>query len=192
MSAARNTHPKRCDGHSVGVIITDPVLGVLIGDISDGRGASGVGGHVEDDFDGFDQAAHGEVNEETGLTVTSLNPLFPEPKWRANPCKRGDGPFGLGHKWQLYRATVADVKALRLDRKSFRNLRWVSEAQLQELAERTLRYARGEITRGEWEERPGLTFSWVLWFVLAGMIEMPEAELQEIEDAMLNDTSNRP
>lgn len=192
MNAARNKHPEGCDGHSVGVIIIDPELGVLIGDISDGRGASGVGGHVKDHFKDFPEAAYGEVWEETGLTVTSLDPLFPEPKWRTNPCKRGDGPFGLGHKWQLYRATVADVEELHCDAKSFRNLRWVSEAQLQELAERTLCYVRGEITREEWEEYPGLTLSWVLWFVLAGMIEMAESELQEIEDAMPKDKSNRP
>ncbi|MEV4008167.1 NUDIX hydrolase [Actinomadura sp. NPDC049753] len=190
MSAAKNSPLKRCDGHSVGVIITAPELGVLIGDISDGRGASGVGGHVFDAFGSYDAAARGEVWEETGLIVTSLLPLFEEPMWRLNPCKRGDGPEGPGHFWQLYLAEVEGI--LTPDEKSFRNLRWVSEAQLQELAERTLCYARGEITREEWEASPGLTFSWVLWFVLAGMIEMAEAELQEIEDAMLNDTSNRP
>ncbi|GGQ33305.1 8-oxo-dGTP pyrophosphatase MutT (NUDIX family) [Actinomadura coerulea] len=192
MSAAQSKNPKRCDGHSAGVIITDPVLGVLIGVIPDGRGWSGVGGHVFDEFPSYGEAARGEVRQETGLEVVSLDPLFRKPKRRRNPCKRGDGPFGVGHKWQLYRATVADVEELRCDEKSFHNLRWVSEAQLQELADRTLLYVKGEITPDEWKQEPGLTLSWVKWFVLAGMVKMGWWNLRKIEKAMLNDKSNRP
>ncbi|MEV3924416.1 NUDIX hydrolase [Actinomadura coerulea] len=193
MSAAQNKHPKRCDGHSVGVIITDPAtLRVLIGDILDGRGWSGVGGHVLDEFSGYGEAARGEVRQETDLEVVSLAPLFRKPKRRRNPCKRGDGPFGVGHKWQLYRATVADVGALHCDEKSFRKLQWVSEAELQELADRTLLYVKGKITSDEWEREPGLTLSWVKWFVLAGMVKMGRWNLRKIEKAMLKDKSNRP
>ena len=190
MNAAPNNPRKECDGHSVAVVVIDPDLGVLIGDISDGRGASGVGGHVKDDFAGFDEAARGEVREETGLTVTSLRPLFEEPVWRSNPCKRGDGPFGLGHFWQLY---VAEVEGcLTPDRGSFHNVRWVSKTQLQELAQRTLLRVRNELTDEEWASKPGLTFSWVRWLVEADLIEMAEPELQEIEEFMLTDETNRP
>ncbi|WP_329085153.1 NUDIX hydrolase [Actinomadura citrea] len=190
MNAAPNKPKKPCDGRSVAVIVTDPQLGVLIGDISDGRGASGVGGHVTDDFADFDEAAHGEVREETGLIVTSLRPLFEEPRWRSNPCKRGDGPFGLGHFWQLY---VAEVEGcLTPDKGSFSKMGWVAKADLQKLAERTLLRVRNELTDEEWASRPGLTFSWVRWLVEADLIEMAEPKLQEIEKFMLTDKTNRP
>lgn len=193
MSAAQNKRPKRCDGHSVGVIITDPAtLRVLIGDIPDGRGWSGIGGHVFDEFLSYGEAACKEVFQETNLEVVSLHPLFRKPKRRRNPCKRGDGPFGVGHKWQLYRATVADVRALHCDEESFHSLRWVSKAELQELADRTLLYVTGKITSDEWEREPGLTLSWVKWFVLAGMVKMGWWNLRKIEKAMRKDKRNRP
>lgn len=187
-----NAAPKKkeCDGHSVAVIIIDPQLGTLIGDISDGRGASGVGGHVKDDFKSYVAAAHGEVREETGLTVTSLTPLFDDEVWRPNPCKRGDGPYGKGHFWQVY---VAEAEGcLNPDKGSFSKMRWVSKADLQKLVERTLLRVRGELTDEEWVSEPGITFSWVRWLAEADLITVTGAELREIEKFMLTDKTNRP
>ncbi|MEU8306091.1 NUDIX domain-containing protein [Actinomadura sp. NPDC048955] len=187
-----NAAPKKkeCDGYSVAVIIIDPQLGILIGDISDGRGASGVGGHVMDDFKSYVAAAHGEVREETGLTVTSLTPLFDDEVWRPNPCKRGDGPHGPGHFWQVY---VAEAEGcLKPDKGSFNKMRWVSRADLQKLVERTLLRVRGELTDEEWVSEPGITFSWVRWLAEAGLITVTGPELEEIEEFMLTDETNRP
>ncbi|MGI5206504.1 NUDIX hydrolase [Spirillospora sp. CA-108201] len=181
---------KKCDGYSVAVIPVDPQLGVLVGNISGGRGVSGVGGHVKDDFRDYEEAARGEVPEETGYTVKTLVKLYEEPVWRPNPCLRGNGPFGMGHYWQVY---FADVEGcLTPDKNSFSEMRWVSKAELQKLAERTLLRVRGDLTDEEWLSEPGITFSWVRWFVDAGLIEVTEAELLEIEEFMLTDESNRP
>lgn len=182
---------KECDGHSVAVIIIDPQLGVLVGNISGGRGVSSVGGHVLDDFRSYEEAARGEVPEETGLTVTSLVPLFEEEVWRSNPCLRGNGPRGImGHFWKVYLAEVDG--SLKPDKHSFSKMRWVSKAELQKLTERTLLRVRNELTDEEWLSEPGITFSWVRWLVEAGLIEVAEADLLEIEEFMLTDESNRP
>ncbi|WP_165958719.1 NUDIX domain-containing protein [Actinomadura sp. KC345] len=188
-AALNDPDEKPCDGHSVAVIVIDPSKGVLIGDVPDGAGASSVGGHVFDVHWSYKAAACGEVLEETGLTVTALMPVFEKPVRRLNPCKRGDGPYGLGHYWQVY---IAEVDGrLNVDPKSLLRPRWVSRVELQRLAQRTLGRAQHTVSAEAWAEEPGITPTWVQWFAEAGLIEMAEADLRDIEQFMRIDGASR-
>lgn len=191
MNAAMNSPGIECDGHSVGVIIIRRKKGiisrkkgvlVLVGDIPGGSGTTGVGGHVFDMFKRFAQAARREVREEMGLWVLTLRAVFERPVFRLNPCKRGDAPHGQGHYWQLYIARTAG--RVKVDPRSFVNVRWVDREELQRLADRSLAFVRGEVSRDEWERSPGLALTWVRWFVAARLISMSAADLREIETAM--------
>ncbi|MGI5206481.1 NUDIX domain-containing protein [Spirillospora sp. CA-108201] len=169
---------KVCDGASVGVVIQTED-GVLIGDRTDGAGAAGIAGHVFDAHSSYDDAARAEVEEEAGLTVVLLEQVTDGWVWRPNRCKRGDGPHGSGHRWQIYRASVTGQ--MTIDPGSFSNVRWATRSELQELAERTLNRARGQLTVQDWTARPGIEPVWVQWFAIVELIDMRPEDLDVIE-----------
>ncbi|MGP4030221.1 NUDIX domain-containing protein [Actinomadura sp. 3N407] len=179
---------RRCDGHSVGVIVVDDYGRILIGDRADGAGAAPIAGHVYDAHSGPRSAAAAEVAEEVGLTVTRLTYLTSG--WRANRCRRGDGPDGPGHTWYLYRARAAGE--LQVDPDSYRNMRWAGPGELRTLAVRTLDYARGQVPPAEWAEAPGIEPVWVLWLHKADPDALPvgRQDLDAIEDTLATRPSN--
>ncbi|CNF62615.1 NUDIX domain [Mycobacterium tuberculosis] len=178
---------QRCDGHSVGVIVTDDHGQVLIGDRADGAGAAPVAGHVYDAHSGPRSAAVDEVREEMGLTVTRLT--FITSGWRANRCRRGDGPDGPGHTWYLYRARAAGQ--MQVDPDSYRNVRWAGIHELRALAARTVDYVRGQVPEAEWAAEPGIEPVWLLWLHRHDPDALPVAhqDLDDVEDAL---TTLRP
>ncbi|MGC4959749.1 NUDIX hydrolase [Actinomadura citrea] len=178
MSSMTPPAPKTCDGHSVGVIVTNGSARVLIGDRADGAGAAPPAGHVYDAHNNSRAAARAEVREETGLFVTDLTEITSG--YRANRCKRGDSEQGPGHTWHVFRAGA--VGHIEADPGSYTNLRWVSVPELRELTARTIAYARGQVSASEWAERPGIEPVWVLWLQLSGIgVDVPRHELEQIE-----------
>lgn len=181
---------RRCDGHSVGVIVTDDHGRILIGDRADNTGAAPIAGHIYDAHSGPRSAAVDEVREEAGLTVTRLTYLTGG--WRANRCRRGAGPDGPGHTWYLYRAHAAGE--LQVDPGSYRNMRWAGVTELRTLAARTVDYARGQVPPAEWAAAPGIEPVWVLWLHQADpdALPVPSQDLDVIEDALTTLRLPRP
>jgi ADP-ribose pyrophosphatase YjhB (NUDIX family) len=165
-----------CDGHSVGVLLTDGHARILIGDRADGAGAAPVAGH-HDAHPNPRQAARAQVRNRTGLTVTALDQI--SGGWRADRCRRGDGPDGPGHAWAVFSAAAAG--ALRADPGSYRTARWVNRTELSALVDRTLQYARGKLTSAEWSARPGMQPVWVFWLHAAGLVTVPIGDLELVE-----------
>lgn len=169
---------KQCDGRTVGVIITDRCGRVLLGDRADGAGAAPIAGHVYDTRSDPDDAALSEVREEVGLFVTELIKVAVE--WRPDRCARGDGPLGAGHHWTLYRALATG--RMRVDPGRYTATRWAGPAEVENLAQRSLAFARGQVTDGQWRDRPGLELVWVRWLALTRLLVTVTAdELEEIE-----------
>jgi 8-oxo-dGTP pyrophosphatase MutT (NUDIX family) len=174
---------KRCDNASVGVVIERDGRYLVFTRATFPAGVAPCAGHVFDDHDGYEAAAAAEAREELGLTVTSLD-LAVAREWRANRCRRLRGPQGTGHWWQVYRATVSGT--LRPSPRETRSARWADPAELQTLAARTARYARGEVTDGEFARNPGIEPVWVRWLCDLGVITASafagrEADLALIE-----------
>jgi 8-oxo-dGTP pyrophosphatase MutT (NUDIX family) len=169
--------PKQCDGHSVGVLVIDTDGRLLIGDRADGAGAAPVAGHVYDAHPSPRAAVRAEVLEEVGLTVTTLTEITSG--YRANRCKRGDGPDGPGHVWHIYRARA--VGQVDVDPGSYTRVRWADADALRALTERTIAYARGAVSAAEWVEQPGLELVWPLWLQMAAIVDVPRGALEQIE-----------
>lgn len=183
MSSMTSPAPKACDGHSVGVIIINAEGQVLIGDRTDGAGAAPIAGHVYDAHPSPRAAARAEVLEEVGLTVTTLTEITSG--YRANRCKRGDGPTGPGHTWHIYRARAAGQ--LDVDPGSYTGIRWADADELRALTERTIAYARGRVQAAEWADRPGIELVWVLWLQMAAIVDVPRHALEQIERVIEQD-----
>ncbi|MEU8272624.1 hypothetical protein AB0B89_36430, partial [Sphaerisporangium sp. NPDC049002] len=62
-----------------------------------------------------------------------------------------------------------------------RDVRWLTAAQLQELADRTVAYARGSISTAEFEANPGMEPVWVQWYVAAGVVTCALEDLDLID-----------
>lgn len=183
MSSMTSPAAKACDGHSVGVIIVNAAGQVLIGDRADGAGAAPIAGHVFDAHPSPRAAARAEVFEEVGLTVTHLTEITGG--YRANRCRRGDGPDGPGHVWHVYRATATGQ--LDVDPGSYTGVRWATPDELCMLADRTVAYARGRMQAAAWAERPGIEPVWVFWLHTAGVIHVHRSALDQIERCIEQD-----
>lgn len=155
----------RCDNTSVGVLITNQSGRYLM--FRRGRAPVGVAppaGHI-DEHGSAEDAARAEVSEEVGLTVTSLTEVAS--RQRRNVCRR---PGGDGHRWTVYRAEVTgDVIPCPDEAK---DVRWCSTSEIWALAWRTAMYARGRMTRAEFDADPGIEPVWVAF--LAQIIGIPD------------------
>ncbi len=168
-----------CDNASVGVLIADQAGRLLMFErVRPPLGTAPPAGHV-DDHGGYESAAAAEVAEEVGLTVVSLD-LVAE-GWRGNRCRREAGPFGVGHYWRVYAATVTGE--LDPDAAEARNAGWYTPAEVREPAARTVVYATGGTTTSEFAAQPGIEPVWLRWLTAAGVVAdwLPDAALPAVE-----------
>lgn len=170
---------KRCDNASVGVLITDSrKRWLMLERATYPAGIAPAAGHVFDDHDGYEQAARAEVVEELGLTVATLE-LLPVGGWRPNRCRRATGPRGVGHQWQIYRATVTGT--LTPSSRETRGARWLTGDDLQRLASWTAYYALGRASSREFCDEPGIEPVWVRFLLELDLIRMDPADLVNVE-----------
>lgn len=172
---------KACDGASVGVLVLDHLGRVLIGTRADRAGKAPIAGHVFDEHDSYEAAAVAEVAEEAGMDVVPGSLRFVVGGHRWIPCKRGNGPNGVGHEWRVYTARAtgepysADGKML--------DLHWADRGELDDLICRTVAWARGAIASPEWAERPGMEPVWCRWLIAAGLASIARDDLLRIDMA---------
>ncbi|MFK0142670.1 NUDIX domain-containing protein [Streptomyces murinus] len=164
---------KTCDNTSVGIVITDHQGRCLMFDRATfPPGTAPAAGHV-DEHGTAEDAARAEVEEELGLTVTGLTHVTGG--WRDNRCRRFSSARGTGHGWAVYRATVTGD--LTPSARETKNVRWIAPEALQELADRTVAYARGRITDAEFEAAPGIEPVWMQWLANIAAIHISPDDL---------------
>lgn len=169
----------QCDNASVGVLIEEEGLYLVFERALPPAGVAPVAGHVFDAHASYDAAAVAEVREELGLTVKSLE-LTRAGGWRANRCRRLPGPGGVGHQWQVYRATVSGT--LAPSAREARNPHWLDPADLQRLTERTVACACGDIPPHLFAAAPGIEPVWVQWLSDLGIITVSPANLAAVDE----------
>ncbi|MFE7043431.1 NUDIX hydrolase [Streptomyces atratus] len=173
--AAPGSKESHCDHTSVGVLISSPSGLLLFERATPPAGLAPVAGHV-DQHGGPEQAAHNEVAEEVGLTVTYLHPLLEQ--WRPNRCRRTPtGP--VGHQWWIFQAQASG--SLRPSPREVRAPRWINPDQLQQHALRTAAYANGHLSREEFEREPGLEPVWCRFLHTLQLLTLPLAVLDRID-----------
>ncbi|MFC4906613.1 NUDIX domain-containing protein [Actinomadura gamaensis] len=172
-----DSSPPRCDNASVGVIITGPAGFLMFDRATFPAGTAPVAGHVFDAHDGYTDAAAAEVEEELGLSVTSLELVTGG--WRANRCRRTPGPRGIGHHWQVFVAEVAGT--LSPSPRETRNARWLHINQVQDLATRTADYAAGRLPATEYRCAGGMEPVWLRWFCDLGGIRVRPDDLTAVD-----------
>lgn len=163
-----------CCGTSVGVIIADGADRLLM--IERGwypTGIAPVAGHVADAHATTTDALVAEVHEEVGLTVTSHHVLWQG--WLPNLCQSPPAQPIPGHHWTLVEATATGTLAPAAD--ETRGAAWYTQAEVRALAERTLAYARGQVSEAAWETRPGLEPVWLELLTTAGLLGLDDEEL---------------
>jgi len=157
--------PMPCDHTSVGAMVRNGNTGEFLtftGATQPG-GVAGPAGHI-DDHGGPQAAIIAAVQEGAGLTVMSEQVLAV--MYRPGACRR---PMGnLGHDWWLWDVRVEGD--LAQSARETRDARWRAPAELQQLARRTIDYARGRIGTREFEADPGLEPVWLDWFGIAGAV----------------------
>ena len=153
---------KLCDHKSVGVIIKNDAGEILLIERKKFPfGFAPPAGHV-DDFASPEACARGEVEEEVGLTVTTLTLLHEETK--QNPCRREGGDH---HHWWVYEAEVTgEVQGSEDETKQ---VGWYNQEKISALTERTEACLRGEMNETEWEVSPGLEPVWAELFNTLGI-----------------------
>lgn len=171
------TSTTRCDNTSVGVLISDGAGRWLVFDRNTPpAGVAPAAGHV-DDHGGWEAAAVAEVREELGLNITSLREIAHG--WRDNACRRSAGGRGTGHSWKIYLAEVTGE--LAPSQRETRNARWLTTAELQELAGRTAAYAAGGMSAAQFAAAPGIEPVWVRWLADAQVIRVTHADAAATE-----------
>lgn len=167
-----------CDHTSVGVLVSSQTGLLVFERATPPIGLAPVAGHVREHGDP-EQAARNEVAEEVGLTVTSLHLLLDQ--WRPNRCRRTTtGP--VGHHWWIYEAQVTG--SVRPCPRETREPRWTRPDELQRHAQRTAAYAEGQLSRQDFERKPGLEPVWCRFLHSLELIVLSGADLNRI-DAIL-------
>ncbi|MFE0270515.1 NUDIX domain-containing protein [Nocardiopsis alba] len=169
---------KQCCRTSVGVIIlnTDRTEMLLIERGTLPAGHAPVAGHALDEHDSYRAAAHEEVEEEIGLTVTDLLALDVG-GYHPGRCRRANSD---GHFWELFEAVVDGD--LSPSEREVRSVAWWPLADLQTLADRTADYAAGRLTTAEFTARPGLEPVWCHHLAELDYITLDDADRDRIED----------
>ncbi|MFE0778025.1 NUDIX hydrolase [Streptomyces sp. NPDC058861] len=168
---------KTCDNTSVGIVITDRQGRFLMFDRATfPPGTAPAAGHI-DDHGTAEDAGRAEVEEELGLTVTGLTHVAGG--WRGNRCRRLPGARGTGHGWTIYQATVTGD--LIPSTRETKNVRWITPGVLQELADRTVAYAKGSITDAEFEAAPGIEPVWMQWLADLAAIRIGPDDLLRVD-----------
>jgi ADP-ribose pyrophosphatase YjhB (NUDIX family) len=143
---------KECDHTSVGMIVRKEDKTLLIERMKYPFGFAPPAGHVDGDSS-FELAAKRELTEEVGLTAAKLKLVFEGRK--DNVCRRPDGSW---HYWKIYEVEVrGEVKRSEDETK---RAGWYTRQEIEELAERTMKYLRGEVSEDEWQKNPGLEVFW--------------------------------
>jgi 8-oxo-dGTP pyrophosphatase MutT (NUDIX family) len=150
-----------CDNEVAGGLIYDSTGRALTFDREkEPTGAAFPCGHRKE-HGSLKETLHGEVFEETGLTVVSSRLVIM--RWVPNRCRRHPSDLGVvGHNWAVFRCTA--VGEVNVDLKEARNPRWLYPHELGMLAHRTICYAKGEVSEAEWRAQPGLepVWAWLL------------------------------
>lgn len=168
----------RCCGTSVGVLVHDDTDRLLM--ITRGwypTGIAPVAGHVLDAHQDAADALSAEVSEEVGLTVTGEPTLLWE-GWLPNLCASPPAQPIPGHHWTLVAATATGT--LRPAAGETKGAAWYTPAEVRALAERTIAYARGQISEAEWERNPGLEPVWLELLTHAGLLTLDGAEAAHV------------
>jgi 8-oxo-dGTP pyrophosphatase MutT (NUDIX family) len=158
-----------CDNASVGGLIwgVDGNSLLMFERATPPWGLAGVGGHV-DTHGTYEDAIRAEVSEEVGLTAVRVGPVYPEPLWIGNRCRRTPGPRGVGHRWQWYHVKYqGDVTP---NPREARHPRWITPGQLRALSARTAQFAAGKISAEDFKAGPGIEPVWVNVLLDLGLI----------------------
>ncbi|MFE7576928.1 NUDIX domain-containing protein [Streptomyces sp. NPDC057521] len=181
---------KQCDGTSVGVILCDEYQRFAIFDRGTApAGAAWVAGHI-DQHGSSEQAAVQESWEELGVRVRATELVKIGQFWRLNHCRRTpytrpqDG--AIGHRWTLFQANIRSTVLSPSDREA-RNARWVGTSEIQSLTNRTIAWARGEISNEAFAACPGVEPVWISLAMSAGIVRVDAGDLAVVEQR-LNDT----
>jgi len=170
---------KTCDHKSVGVIIINQAgRFLLLTRAKPPAGRAPVAGHVDEHGD-FEQAGIVESMEEVGLHVDHLTHLAQG--HLPNICRRPPSHATHdGHDWVIYRTYVRDEFGLAFSEDETRGGRWYGADELQELAERTILWATGEVSDADYNENPGLEPVWVYWMAEVGHIHVNRRDLAAV------------
>lgn len=177
---------KFCDHRSVGVVLTDPVgRFLLLTRAKPPTGRAPVAGHV-DGHGQYPVAAVAEAEEEAGLSIDGLHEV--DEGWVPNICRRPPSrPVHDGHDWVIYAAREAEPSTATYCPDETRGGYWYTPGQVQDLAERTVRWAAGYIRDDRYLAAPGLEPVWVYWLSRLGHITVDDRDL-----AMVAEVYRRP
>lgn len=170
---------KTCDHKSVGVIVTDSQYRfLLLTRAKPPAGRAPIAGHV-DEHGTFPLAAGAEAYEEAGLIIESMEPVAEG--HLPNVCRRPPShPTHDGHDWVIYHAHVGSPR-VRFSDDETRGGDWYGAAELQRLAERTAKWATGQLSDEEYLADPGLEPVWVTWMHRLGHIGLFQYALDAVQ-----------
>ncbi len=154
--------PDICDHTSVGMLVWRSGKLLMIERRKFPFGVAPPAGHV-DTHGSFERAASEELTEEVGLTSTQLTQVLAGA--RSNPCRRQGGSW---HYWRIYEAKA--IGTLKPSRSETKSARWYSLNEIAQLLERTQSFQNGQISKSEWEDRPGIEPVWADIFRELGLI----------------------
>lgn len=145
---------KRCDNQSVGVLIKDDSNRMLLIERKKFPfGYAPPAGHI-DDFASPEDCAIGEVQEEVGLKVESLELVYQGR--HENRCRREGGYY---HNWHVFKASVSGEITASPDEVS--SYKWCSQSEFEKLIIQTREYITGKISEEDWQREPGLEPVWL-------------------------------
>lgn len=147
--------PKKCDNKSVGMLVWRNDKLLLIERKKPPFGFAPPAGHLDED-NSFEHSAKRELKEEVGLDSKNIELLIEGRK--ENPCRREDGSW---HYWKIYKIEAeGEVKRSEDETKQ---ADFYSKSDIANLAVKTEKYIRGDISEDEWRKSPGLETVWYEW-----------------------------